>query len=48
MRMNTLVRIFVRGYNDLGVFFNKYKDFVMNEMDIILQILEHKEKEIKT
>lgn len=41
--MNTLVRIFVRGYNDLGVFFNKYKDFVMSEMDVILQILEAKE-----
>ena len=43
MRTNTLVRLFVRGYNDLGVFFNKYKDFVLSELDIQIQIVEAKE-----
>ena len=47
MRLNHLIRQFVKGYNDLGEFFNKYKDFVRNEMDNLIAISEAKDKIIK-
>lgn len=47
VRMNTLVRLFVKGYNELGEFFNKFKEFVRNEMDCLLQIIESKEAQLK-
>ena len=43
VRMNTLVRLFVKGYNELGEFFNKFKEFVRNEMDCLNSIIEAKE-----
>ena len=47
MRLNHLIRQFVKGYNDLGEFFNKYKDFVRNEMDNLIAISDAKDKIIK-
>ena len=43
-RLNTLIRNFVKEFNRIGDNYLQYKEFVKHEIDVLYQVIDHKNK----